>query len=242
MNKKKLMKDKSLSDIVNENYHAADLLYKYEIDYYCHGYQSLSDACGKSGVGLEKVISELEALPNSERTKSEDVTKWSIPFLINFIENTHHKFVRDKNDKISRIAASISKNYKSDNPELESIYENFLLLIQEVDRHMNEEESRVFPLIKELAYEADEFGEPTLQTISVFNDEIERLKNEHEIAIQMLMELKKVSNNFEIPEHSSQSVIEFYQSLINFEKDLHRHIHLETNVLFKKAENLIHDN
>ena len=229
----------TLAHIVLENYHAASVFLENDLDFYCKGYQKLEEACNDTGINTEKLIEKLEALPKSERTKSEDVRFWPIHFLTDFIENTHHTYVRIKNEKLSKYAAILARNQEKYNSELTSIYEQFLLLIQEIDRHMNEEEDRIFPLIKELADEVNMAGIADSQTISVFHDEIEKLRDEHETAVKMMRELRRVSNNFEPSEGASDEVCKLYRYLNNFENDLYRHIHLESNVLFKKAETLI---
>ena len=229
----------TLADIVLNNYHTATVFLENDLDFYCKGDQKLDEACNLAGIDCDQLIIELEALPKSERTKSEDVRKWSIHFLADFIENTHHRYVRKKNEKLSKYAAMLCQNHKEFSSELTSIYEQFLLLIQEVDRHMCEEESRIFPLIKELADEVDSAGRADSQTVSVFRDEVDKLRDEHETAVKMMRELKKVSNNFEPSEGASDKICKLYRNLTDFEKDLYRHIHLESNVLFKKAEALI---
>lgn len=229
----------TLAHIVLENYHAASVFLENDLDFYCKGYQKLEEACIDAGISAEKLIEKLEALPKSERTKSEDVRFWPIHFLTDFIEKTHHAYIRVKNKKLSKYAAILANNQEKYNPELTSIYEKFLLLIQEIDRHMNEEEGRIFPLIKELADEVKMTGVADSQTISVFRNEIENLRGEHETAVKMMRELRRVSNNFEPSEEASDEVCKLYRNLNNFENDLYRHIHLESNVLFKKAEALI---
>jgi len=231
--------DDTLAAIVLKNYHAAAVFLENDLDFYCKGDQKLDEACNLAGVDTDQLVKSLEALPKSERTKSEDVRKWPIHFLADFIENTHHSFVREKNEKLSKYAAILCQNHEEFSSELTSIYEQFLLLIQEVDRHMCEEENRIFPLIKELADEVNSAGRAYPQTISVFRDEIEKLRDEHETAVKMMRELKKVSNNFEPSEGASDEICKLYRNLTDFEKDLYRHIHLESNVLFKKAEALI---
>lgn len=239
MKQQTLTAEKTLADIVLENYHAATVFLANDLDFYCKGDQKLHEACSRAGINIDQLIEDLEALPKSERTMSEDVRGWSIHFLADFIENTHHKYVRVKNKKLSKSAAALCNNREHYSPELTSIYEQFLLLIQEVDRHMNEEEDRIFPLIKELADEVNSIGRADSQTIAVFRDEIEKLRDEHEEAVEMMRELRKVSNNFEPSDEASDEIRALYSNLNNFENDLYRHIHLESNVLFKKAEALI---
>ncbi len=238
MTKKDGLLKQTLAEIVIENYNAADLFDQYELDFYCKGMDTLEEACNNKNLDYDQIADELSGLPRSGRTRSEDVRNWPIDFLADFIENTHHEYVRAENEKLSRFAAFISKNHSEYYPEFNSVYEQFLFLIQEVDRHMNEEEERIFPLIKELASEVVESGNPDKETVSVFRYEIEKLRNEHETAIGMLRELKETSNSFNPPDDASEEVKTFYHDLFEFERDMHRHIHLESNVLFRKAEEL----
>jgi len=238
MTKTDALLKQTLAEIVIENYNAADLFDRYEIDFYCKGMDTLEEACDKQNLDTAMISDKLLELPQNGRTRSEDVRTWSIQFLTEFIENTHHEYVRSENDKLSRFAAAISKNQSDYHPEINSVYEQFLFLVQEVDRHMNEEEDRIFPLIRELADEAAKFDYPDKETVSVFRHEIEKLRDEHETAVGMLRDLKKTSNSFNPPDNASEDVKEFYSDLFEFERDMHRHIHLESNVLFRKAEEL----
>jgi len=48
-------------------------------------------------------------------------------------------------------------------------------------------------------------------------------------------EINQRSKNYKIPADACPTYSAFYNALIEFEKVLHKHIHLENNILFPKA-------
>jgi len=64
---------------------------------------------------------------------------------------------------------------------------------------------------------------------------INMMEMEHEVVGNYLSEIKKVTNNYFIPEDACASFSLLYRMLPEFEDDLYTHIHLENNILFPKA-------
>jgi regulator of cell morphogenesis and NO signaling len=58
---------------------------------------------------------------------------------------------------------------------------------------------------------------------------------EHDSAGEVLREMRRLSRDFKAPEGACPTWLGFYRGLEEFEQDLHRHIHLENNILFPKA-------
>ncbi len=73
---------------------------------------------------------------------------------------------------------------------------------------------------------------PAQGTIS---DSIEELVREHERAGEIAREIRRLSGGFTPPEHACSTYRAAYAKLEGFEEDLHRHVHLENNILFPKA-------
>jgi regulator of cell morphogenesis and NO signaling len=48
-------------------------------------------------------------------------------------------------------------------------------------------------------------------------------------------EIRKISNNYQLPEDACASYSFLFKTLDEFENDLHIHVHLENNILFPKA-------
>jgi regulator of cell morphogenesis and NO signaling len=64
---------------------------------------------------------------------------------------------------------------------------------------------------------------------------IHMMEIEHDSAGEALRELRQVTNQFIAPEEGCFSYKTLYQGLVEFEADLHQHIHLENNILFPRA-------
>jgi len=54
-----------------------------------------------------------------------------------------------------------------------------------------------------------------------------------------MAEIRKLSNDFTPPRDACTTYRILYQNLAGFEYDLHKHVHLENNILFRKAEKMV---
>jgi regulator of cell morphogenesis and NO signaling len=104
-------------------------------------------------------------------------------------------------------------------PELLS---TFLALKAELQGHFPKEEQILFPMILR--------GEGTLASgpISV-------MESEHESAGAALKRLRELTNDYEVPAEACTTWRALWHGLAELEGSLHRHIHLENNILFPRA-------
>ena len=86
----------------------------------------------------------------------------------------------------------------------------------------------LFPLITEI-----ELGGQTESCGVEFP--IRRMIAEHDGAGELLAVIRSLSGRFQPPADACLSFRALYQGLEEFERDLHRHIHLENNILFPRA-------
>jgi regulator of cell morphogenesis and NO signaling len=89
-----------------------------------------------------------------------------------------------------------------------------------MELHMNKEETQLFPALKE-------FGTSKLHDVSLLEDE-------HENAGALMEEIRNLTSNYTPPVEACTSYRVLFQLLNEFEGDLHQHVHLENNVLFRK--------
>ena len=59
--------------------------------------------------------------------------------------------------------------------------------------------------------------------------------NEHEAALHILDELRRLTNDFTAPDWACATQVSFHAGLRAFEKDLKQHIYIEDEVLFPRA-------
>jgi len=103
---------------------------------------------------------------------------------------------------------------------------------------MRKEESILFPYIQflELSLEAD-LSAPAPQFGTVENP-IRMMMSEHDTDGRRLERMRELTNDYALPLNACPSFTALYAGLQDLEHDLHRHIHLENNVLFPQAVEL----
>ena len=233
------LSNRTVGDIVSENYHAAGVFRQFGIDFCCGGGKLLSDVCEKKELSLKAVQVELEKLACSDQEENERYDDWTPSFLIDYIENNHHAFVRRKCPEIAAYAAKVARVHGGRNPENKEIFSVFSLLANELMEHLESEETTVFPLIKSVS-EAQENGQAIpAGKFRALRKELEQMEEEHEAAGESMKRIRELSNSFTPPQDACATYKILYKNLEGFEEDLHKHVHLENNILFKKAEALL---
>ncbi len=120
-------------------------------------------------------------------------------------------------------------------PELFTIHDAFNDLTKELASHMKKEELILFPFIRKMInhkithqpLEKPHFG-------SVENP-INMMEHEHTEAGELLQVIEKNTNGYTPPADACNTYRVTFAMLKEFEEDLHKHIHLENNILFPKA-------
>ncbi|MDZ7721098.1 MAG: iron-sulfur cluster repair di-iron protein [Balneolaceae bacterium] len=230
---------KRIGDIVTENYHAAGVFKEFGIDFCCGGGKSLNEVCQKRDIALEEVVGKLLDIADSNTSGDHNYSEWEADFLIDYIINTHHSFVRKKTDEISAYAAKVARVYGEQYPENVEIFKSFVTLSNELTEHLEAEEATVFPLIKNISAKLKN-GESLLEAEKEkLKGQLTLMEDDHDGAGQVMANIRKLSNDFTPPADACKTYQILYQNLAGFEEDLHKHVHLENNILFKKAEKLI---
>lgn len=239
MNQIKSLERKRVGDIVAENYHAAGVFREFGIDFCCGGGKPLADVCNKKGIQLNTVTEQLEKIFGKAQESTHNYNNWSPAFLIDYINNTHHRFVRKKTEEICAYASKVARVHGERHPENIAIFKKFVELSNELIEHLEAEEDTVFPLIKRIEENIQKGISPSKDELNALKSELEHMVDDHEGAGSIMAEIRELSNDFTPPRDACATHRILYQNLAGFEEDLHKHVHLENNILFRKAENLL---
>lgn len=239
MNQTEILQNKRVGDIVAENYHAAGVFREFGIDFCCGGGKPLADVCEKHGIKLQSVTEKLADIYGSTQNSEHNYNDWTPAFLIDYIINTHHTFVRKKTDEISAYALKVARVHGDRHPENVEIFNKFVELSNELIVHLETEENTVFPLIKRIDMNTEEGKSPAEADLKSLQNELDKMVDDHEGAGNVMAEIRELSNDFTPPHDACATYRILYQNLAGFEEDLHKHVHLENNILFRKAERLL---
>lgn len=197
---------------------------RHQIDYCCGGGLPLEKACANGGLDANMVLKEIkdEIERNAER-KTQSWAAFSPEQLIDHILETFHEPLYEELPRLAGMTQKVLEVHRDKNPEqLEALSSVMLRLKSELESHMAKEENFLFPMIRQGNWTK------ALELISV-------MEQEHEQAGQALGEIRKLTQDFKVPEEACTTWKALWHGLERLEEDLHSHIHLENNVLFSRV-------
>lgn len=231
--------DKTVGEIVAADFRTAKVFEKYSIDFCCGGKVSLTEICGEKGLDITAIAYDLEAVQSEPAERSKNYSAWALPFLIDYIVNTHHLYLKENDEQIAAYARKIADVHGGHHPEVIKITAVFEKIAADLATHLIEEEDIFFPAVKRVkAAKIDGLTPETadLELIRVF---LIRLHREHQEIGDAVHTIRHLSNNYAIPDDACNTFIVTYRKLKEFEDDLHKHVHLENNILFPKAAAIV---
>ena len=224
----------TVGEIVKANFKTAQIFEKNSIDFCCGGGISLDEACKKSGVDIAQVIPELEATVQLSDPDSKYIDELELNELCDYIEKRHHTYVNENIPFLQQKLQKLCDVHGSNHKELHEVKTQFDGAAENLSAHMKKEELILFPYIRKMVKFKNEgknaknkFGE-AIQTINTMHEE-------HQTEGERFEKISQLTSSYTCPSDGCGTYQVTYQTLKEFEKDLHRHIHLENNILFKKA-------
>ncbi len=225
------LKDKTVAEIVSEDISTASIFKKYNIDFCCGGQKTIEKACNDVGIDLNSLIDELNRNKGQSVITNLNFNDWEIGFLIDYIINVHHTFIKNNIHIVNSFAEKVARVHGDKNIEVIEIVDLFLKMSKELISHIEKEETVLFPEIKNLVKQTDKSN--------ICYDKIKIFEHEHDEAGIIAKRIIKLSNNFKTPEKACNTYKAFYFKLNEFIDDLFQHIHLENNILFPKIKSMI---
>lgn len=232
----KVLPHETLGDVVGRNFYSSEIFDSYNIDYCCEGGVSVKEACEARNVDLNIITSALEDLPNQEDEASAPFAGWPLDLLIDYIEKKHHRYINVNLPELYDLLERAIETDGSKYPVLKKAKDLLKQSEKDLVGHMQQEEQIVFPYIRNLvlAHLHPENLQGKLSSGSIENlagNSIEDHQNQGE----WLDEISELTNGYRAPGDAGRAYRLLLKKLDEFEKDLHRHIHLENNILFPRA-------
>jgi regulator of cell morphogenesis and NO signaling len=229
------LKNITIGEIVAKDYRAAAVFKSFGIDFCCKGQRTIEEACSTKKADPEEVISKLQEILSENRSESFDYNSWPIDLLADYIEKKHHRFVRERIPMLLQFLDKLCKVHGDQHPELFKIKVLFSQSAEELISHMEREELIVFPYVRKMVKTPDghrKFDAPHFDSV---RNPILNMMAEHEAEGSRFEQIKQLANGYNPPEDACNTYRVTYAFLHEFENDLHKHIHLENNILFPKA-------
>jgi regulator of cell morphogenesis and NO signaling len=225
----------TIGEIVAKDYRKAQVFKNLGIDFCCGGKKTIAEVCERKGINAEEVERQLASIKGDNNNSETDFQKWDLGFLSDYIINTHHQYVKDNTTFILELAQKVARVHGDRHPELIRVAELFKVVGNDLTLHMVKEEKILFPFIKQLAHIYKSGGALPEADFGKVSVPIQLMESEHEQVGGDLETIRELTSNYQLPPDACTSYTILFKKLAEYENDLHRHVHLENNILFPKA-------
>ena len=227
-----ILEDQIIGELVAQDYRTASVFKKYGIDFCCQGNRTINDACEAKEIDGKSVVSDLNALNQTQSDSAIDYKSWPMDLLADYIEKKHHRYVEEKSLEIKPYLDKICSVHGGRHPELFAIKDHFYATAGELAMHMKKEELILFPFIRKMVKANQEHASLDKPNFGTVQNPIEMMMEEHSNEGERFRKIEALSNNYTAPEDACNTYKVTFALLKEFEQDLHLHIHLENNILF----------
>jgi len=230
------VQERTIGQLVAEDYRIAQVFKNHKIDFCCQGNRSIKEVAEKHHLEMDELLHEIERVKQQPTNDNIDFKSWPLDLLADYIEKKHHRYVEERIPILKQYLHKICEVHGDKHPELLEINEHFIASAGELTMHMKKEELILFPWVRKMVtaqQENEPLGRPQFGSVQ---HPISMMMQEHDSEGERFRKIAALSNHYTPPADGCNTYKVAFSLLQEFEDDLHRHIHLENNILFPKAE------
>lgn len=231
----KITQNTTIGEIVTHDFRTAALFSKLGIDFCCRGHRTIEEVSQKKGLDATQLQRELDEILQKTESGSIDFKSWPLDLLADYVEKTHHRYIEEKTPVLLAFLHKLCKVHGERHPELFEINRLFTESAQDLATHLKKEELILFPFVRKMVnarITGKKFERPQFGTVE---NPIEMMKHEHDTEGERFREIARLTNHYTAPADGCNTYRTAFLMLEEFEQDLHKHIHLENNILFPNA-------
>lgn len=224
---------KRISEIVDENYAYASVLYYFGIKFYDYDEKTLEQVCSEKGLNVHQVINSLENVENKEDDHHLLLSSYPIDVIVEYLKHTHFLFIKEQLPYLIKLINNL------DAPKHAQIVQDlqfiFPLFVEDLIYHIYQEEDEFFSYVLSL-YDALKQLHPSPKLYyDMEKYSIQNFAIEHDIDEDEMKGIRNITNDYAIDhvEHLHLRVV--YAELQRFERELKIHASIENEILFPKA-------
>jgi regulator of cell morphogenesis and NO signaling len=228
------LKDTRISELVDQNYVHAYVLYYFGIRFYEYSTLTLEQVCEQRGLKVEQVVREMES-PTYLREAELPLVSYPIDLIIEYLKHSHFLFIKHKLPYIARLVES----FKASHPDFEAVERDlkivFPLFVEDFIEHIYEEEDTLFNFILALE-KASKIGYvPTRLFYLLEKNSVQKFAMEHEAHDDEMEGIRNITKDYRLDTSAPLHVKVLYNELKSFESSLITHARIENEILFPKA-------
>ena len=222
----------TIADIASELPTSVRVFQRHGIDFCCGGKKPIGVVCREHGLDFVEFTRAIEASRNTADSDTRDWSREPLSTLTSYIVTVYHQPLREELPRLKAMAERVARVHGGKALYLARLEAIVAELCADLLTHMRKEEMVLFPAIEELTRGATGRWFPIDTPIAV-------MEHEHDHAGSLLEEMRVITAGYHVPEWACATTRALYQGLAELESAMHVHVHLENNVLFPRAIDLM---
>jgi len=231
---KSAFKDTRISELVDQNYIHAYVLFYFGIKFYEYSTLTLEQVCKQRGLKVEQVIREMES-PTYLREADLPLVSYPIDLIIEYLKHSHFLFIKHKLPYIARLVESFKVNHPDYNQVERDLKIVFPLFVEDFIEHIYEEEDTLFSFILAMEKAAKSNTIPTKLYYLLEKNSVYKFAMDHEAHDDEMLGIRNITKDYLLSPTVPLHVKVLYNELKGFEKSLITHARIENEILFPKA-------
>jgi regulator of cell morphogenesis and NO signaling len=211
----------TLAELAIKHPAASKVFYSNGLDFCCEGNRPLEEACRERGLTAAVILDSIEA---EDRT-CQGVPRWEnrqVAELISHIVTFYHRRLREELPQLIAMAEKVEEVHYDKPSRPVGLRDHLISVHQAVIEHLEKEEKILFPMI--LSGRGAQAAAP-----------IHVMEIEHKDHAENLKTIRAITRDLVAPANACATWRALYLRLGAFEAEFMQHIHLENNLLFRRA-------
>ncbi len=222
-------KDMHVSEAAAASPSTIKVFQQHGIDFCCGGHRPIAEACAEHALDVDRVLAELEQ-STTEKTDEQNWQQVPMSDLVAHIQARFHQPLREELPRLSAMVDKVVIRHGELYPDmLLPLQREFRGLMSELLDHMAKEDQILFPAIVAIDRgQATGGGGWIAGPVAV-------MEHEHVQAGAALTAMRQITGDYQLPPGACATFQGLFFGLVQLERDMHVHIHLENNILFPRA-------
>jgi regulator of cell morphogenesis and NO signaling len=224
--------NKRITELVDENYIYAYVLYYFGIQFYEYSEKTLEQVCAQKGLSVSQVVRSLESVAAPEAPAQIPVEDLPVDLVIEYLKHTHHIFIKQKLPYIARLIEKLNPQHAALVRDLQIV---FPLFVEDFIYHIYEEEDTLFTYIALLHKAKKKQLFPGKLYFEMEKHSMQKYAIDHDTHDDEMQGIRTITNGYAINKHTSLHLKVIFSELKAFEQELQLHARIENEILFPKA-------
>jgi regulator of cell morphogenesis and NO signaling len=228
--------EKPVGQIVAEYYRTYPVFESHKIDYYNKGKRSLQEVANEHKIDLQALKNEIAKKKESPSEEEDNFNSLALDALSEYIVKNYHRYADQQIQVIKPTLERACQDYGERYPVLPEIKKLFDAAAGVIAVHQKKEELILFPFIRKMA-DAKKNNKAFVRPPATKSVEspVDMLTHEHYQQSDLFQKIAEISHDYTLPDGVDGAFKDSLHLLQEFEINLHKHLHLENNILFPKA-------